>query len=653
MHRFRVGEFGRWSSAPGGRPDTVEVSSLKPLALTAGCGWRRPGLRLSVIPLVLAAAGPAGAQELPPAPAIQPAQAARMIALPRGLEASVWASEPLLENPVAFAFDERGRAYVTETHRIHNDSAVLDNRRRDTWPSAEFRRTASPARMASIAEELLDAELANRTLADRAAMLRRYFVGDLDRFRKDSERIKLITDTNGDGKADDSRVYAEGFNDLLDGVAAGVLSRQGQVWLTSIPSLWWLRDRDGDGAADERKQLSRGYGLRYAFIGHDLHGLRIGPDGKLYFSIGDRGAHLETGGRTLAVPDTGAVFRCNLDGSDLEIFATGLRNPQELAFDSHGNLFTGDNNSDGGDKARLVQVVEGGDSGWRIGYQYLEAPRTRGPWNAERLWHAPWPGQARYLIPPVGHIGNGPAGLAYHPGTGAPTQLKDHFFLADFRGQASTSGVHAFAVKPRGAGFEIADRSRFAWGVLATDVEFGPDGALYLLDWVSGWTQTGQGRIYRVIQAAASAGQAAATRALIGGKMSERPEAALVTLLGHADTRVRLEAQFALVGEEGTRGPAAGGGGAVREGRAAGEAARGLGAGTADPAAGRGRGRQRGAGQGGGQAGAAGRRSAGHGARPGRAAGRPRPRGARSGRQGAGRRPADRGPRCPGGAGRP
>ena len=188
----------------------------------------RPVRSLFVVPLVLAAVGPAGAQELPPAPAIPPAQAARMIALPRGLEVSVWAAEPLLENPVAFAFDEQGRVYVTETHRIHNDSAVLDNRRRDAWPSVEFRRTASPARMASIAEELLDAELATRTLADRVAMLRRYFVGDLDRFRKDSERIKLITDTNGDGKADDSRVFAEGFNGLLDGVAAGVLPGRGR-----------------------------------------------------------------------------------------------------------------------------------------------------------------------------------------------------------------------------------------------------------------------------------------------------------------------------------------------------------------------------------------------------------------------------------------
>src|SRR5262249_53775566 len=161
-----------------------------------------------------------------------------------------------------------------------------------------------------------------------------------------------------------------------------------------------LRDTDGDGRADERRSLSRGYGVHVGYLGHDLHGLRFGPDGRLYFSIGDRGFNVRTAdGRTLAELDSGTVIRCNPDRSGLELFASGLRNPQELAFDEHGNLFTCDNNSDSGDKARWVYVVEGGDSGWRIGYQFLQSPVSRGPWNAERLWEPEPAKRAAYLVP--------------------------------------------------------------------------------------------------------------------------------------------------------------------------------------------------------------------------------------------------------------
>ena len=135
-----------------------------------------------------------------------------------------------------------------------------------------------------------------------------------------------------------------------------------------------------------KEKLLTGFGVQFALRGHDMHGLRFGPDGKLYFSIGDRALHVTTKeGKKIAQTESGSIMRCNPDGTKFEIFATGVRNPQELAFNEHGNLFTGDNNSDAGDKARFTYLVEGGDCGWRMAFQYLA---DRGPWMREKPWDA-------------------------------------------------------------------------------------------------------------------------------------------------------------------------------------------------------------------------------------------------------------------------
>src|SRR5205823_8774232 len=104
---------------------------------------------------------------------------------------------------------------------------------------------------------------------------------------------------------------------------------------------------------------------------------------------------------------------------------------------------------------------------------------------------------------PCGRIANGPSGLTYNPGvTQLPPRYKEHFFLVDFRGNAGMSGIHAFALKPKGAAFEFAAMpEQFVWSVLATDCDFGPDGGFYLSDWVEGWDKTGKGRIYKVADA--------------------------------------------------------------------------------------------------------------------------------------------------------
>ena len=464
-------------------------------------------------------------------PSDEAKRAIRGFRVPRGLNVEVFAAEPLLANPVAFCIDEKGVVYVAETFRL--GEGVTDTREHMNW---------------------LDADLACRTVADRVAMYRKYLGKEFARFNVQHERVRRLVDRDGDGRAEQATVFADGFNDPAAGIGAGVLARGGTVWYACIPSLLQLRDRDGDGRADERSVLHDGYGVHVGFLGHDLHGLQFGPDGKLYFSIGDRGFNVKTrDGRSLAVPDTGSVLRCNPDGTALEVFATGLRNPQELAFDQYGNLFTGDNNSDSGDRARWVYLVEGGDSGWRIGYQFMERPVSRGPWNEERLWYPAFPGQAAYIVPPIANLGDGPSGLTFEPGISQlPAQLKNHFFLVDFRGSAGQSGIRSFALEPKGASFRLIESERFIWSVLATDVDFGPDGALYFSDWVEGWKKPGKGRIYRVGDPARrDLADVRGVKAIFAGGLTQRSLDGVAGLLAHPDMRVRQQAQFELVG----RGP--------------------------------------------------------------------------------------------------
>jgi quinoprotein glucose dehydrogenase len=473
------------------------------------------------------------AAELPQASRFRPAiaaasdegrQAISRFRLPSGATVRLLAAEPMLANPVAFGLDERGRAYVAETFRFHK--GVTDLRSHMDW---------------------LEDDLASRTVADRVAMYRKHLKDEFPTFSVEQERIKLLEDTDGDGIYDKDTVYADGFRNPEDGLGAGVLARKDAVYYTCLPKLWLLGDSDGDGTSDNRTALHDGFGVHVAFLGHDLHGLRIGPDGRLYFTIGDRGINVLTKeGRRLMLPDTGSVLRCELDGTNLEVFASGLRNPQEVVFDDRGNLFTHDNNSDSGsDKCRVTYLIEGGDHGWRIGYQFFE---DRGAWNSEKLWYPPFADQAASIVPPIANLGNGPAGLTYNPGLGLGGRFQQTFFVADFKGSNALSGVRTFTLEPNGAGFQMNSADEFLWGMCATDVDFAPDGSLVMSDWVDGWAQPGKGRLYAItFPDMAGREDLEETRRIIAEDLTKRSVADLTGLLDHADMRVRQEAQFALV----------------------------------------------------------------------------------------------------------
>src|SRR5689334_1928514 len=103
--------------------------------------------------------------------------------VPAGLKVELWAAEPMVANIVAFSFDERGRCFVAETFR-HNDN-VPDIRGHMNW---------------------LDDDLAARTVEDRFAMYKKFLGDRLDSYTTHHDRVRLVEDTDGDGKADKSTV---------------------------------------------------------------------------------------------------------------------------------------------------------------------------------------------------------------------------------------------------------------------------------------------------------------------------------------------------------------------------------------------------------------------------------------------------------------
>lgn len=467
-------------------------------------------------------------QTIPQTPKLAPAsdEGEKMMAnfkFPENLKINLFAAEPDVGNPVSFHVDHQGRVFVCESYR--QGKGIEDNRNHAEW---------------------LDEDLAAQSVADRITYIKKHVKNAEVEYAKHDDRIRLLLDTDGDGKADKNSIFAKHFNQMEMGTGAGVLSYRDKVYYTCIPDVWMMEDTNGDGVSEKRKSLHTGYGVRFAFRGHDSHGLIVGPDGRLYFSIGDRGYNIQSGGKQLKDPASGAVFRCELDGSKLEVVATGLRNPQELAFDEFGNLFTGDNNSDSGDKARWVYVVPGSDTGWRMYYQYLP---DRGPFNREKIWYPYSKDSPAYTVPPVTNLADGPSGLAFYPGTGLGDQFKGKFFLCDFRGGPVNSGIRTFRVKSKGAFFEVADMEETFWRQLVTDVQFAPDGSMLVSDWVNGWEGLGKGRIYRYTNPNAEKDMVVAeVKKLLNEGMSTLETKRLVSLLASPDQRVRQEAQFELVG---------------------------------------------------------------------------------------------------------
>ncbi len=367
------------------------------------------------------------------------------------------------------------------------------------------------------------------------------------------EELYRIEDTNGDGIADVSTRILEDFHDLVSDVAHDVLWYKNDIYLTVSPDLWRLRDTNGDGIIDTKESLAHGSGVHIGFGGHGLSSPIIGPDGRLYWKQGDLGVNITMrDGRKLVNPWSGVIMRANPDGTDAELFATGLRNPQDFTFDEYGNLIAPDNDGDHpGEFERLVYVVDGMEVGWRINWQfgkYVDPDNnTYKVWMDEKLFQPRWAGQAAYITPPIAPWHAGPSGFDYNPGTALGEAWRNMFFSSSFPGDPSGATIQGFRLAPQGASFRLASDSAVIRGVLTTGVRFGPDGALYLADWIRGWNPKERGRIWKVDVTGNADPLRAEVRALIAADFATKSNKELVALLHHQDMRIRRKAQFALV----------------------------------------------------------------------------------------------------------
>ncbi|MDQ4139250.1 MAG: HEAT repeat domain-containing protein, partial [Bacteroidota bacterium] len=302
--------------------------------------------------------------------------------------------------------------------------------------------------------------------------------------------------------------------------------------------------------------------VHVGFSGHGLSGIEMGPDGKIYWQIGDIGFNGKgPDGQKWEHPNSGVVVRANPDGSDFEVFAYGVRNTHEFVFDEYGNLISEDNDGDHpGEKERLVYIVNGSDTGWRSNWQYgkYRDPdnNTYKVWMDEQMYKPRFEGQAAYITPTIANYVSGPSGMRYNPGTALSPEYRNNFFIAEFVGNPARSGIHAFKLKPKGATFELGEEKKVLGNILATGIEFGPDGALYVADWINGWDTKNYGRIWKLDDKnGATSAERQLTKKLLGEDFSPRNENDLGELLKNPDMRVRQKAQFELVkrGEKGSK----------------------------------------------------------------------------------------------------
>ena len=374
--------------------------------------------------------------------------------VPAGLELKLFAAEPMLINPTNIDVDSKGRVWVLEAYNYR--PGINGN---PTNPQGD--------------------------------------------------RILILEDTDGDGQADSRKIFYQSpeINSPL-----GIAVLDSMVIVSQSPYIWKMFDDNRDGKADRKEVMFSGIGGEQH--DHGAHAFTFGPDGKLYFNIGNEGKQLlDAKGNPVLDQDgdpigpkkyrQGMVFRCNLDGSQVEVLGHNFRNNYEVAVDSYGALWQSDNDDDGNKGVRINAVFEHGN------YGYVDEMTGEG-WSVNRTniekeiplrhWHLNDPG----VVPNLLQTGAGsPTGMIIYEGNLLPSIFQNQMIHTD----AGPNIVRSYATSPWGAGYEARINnlisSRDQW-FRPADVATAPDGSLFIADWYDpgvGGHQAGdqaKGRIYRI-----------------------------------------------------------------------------------------------------------------------------------------------------------
>jgi putative membrane-bound dehydrogenase-like protein len=343
---------------------------------------------------------------------------------------------------------------------------------------------------------------------------------------------------------------------ISEELPSSILYHEGWLYVTGRGTVRRWKQSRPNGPWDVRETVAQGF---CGFHHHQVSGLTIGNDGLLYLTSGDDDNYVEgSDGTRATVLRTGAVFRCRPDGSKMEAYSMGYRNPyRDIAYDDKFNFFHSDNDQEDGSKfqgCRIMHVVEGADFGWRlqIGARCCRTDFVRGAVGGER------PGK----MPPMIKTGRGsPAGLLVYHDTHLPEQYRGLLYYPDVYRKL----VRAYKVAPDGSTFKITHELEF----MKTDdplfrpcqMVTGPDGAVYVCDWRTNSGGAGKlsgdgvsGRIYRLTWAGTADQPALPRRGMDSwAKIKKQTDDELLKTLSAPDLTDRVEARKELV----RRGPAA------------------------------------------------------------------------------------------------